>query len=179
MRYWDTARTLTRSRSRSKRPLAQPRPRRDVLSVVTGAPPGSLSVRCVASQFPLFNNISPRLFCPLIIDRFGRTVLKEPIRARLAVGTQGGTSPGTGMQPGGLDTLRNEHEYVPEDQSLELSALRERFDSTPMVLPIRANLDRVKRLLKVDLYIGLEGSGVVSFAVVPFWPTVDLPLSES
>ena len=74
------------------------------------------------------------------------------------MGTQCGTSPGTSMQHGGmtagLDTLRNEHEYVPEDQSLELSALGERFDSTPVVLPIRANLDRIKRLLHGDLYIG-------------------------
>ena len=41
------------------------------------------------------------------------------MRARLAVGTQCGTSPGTSMQHGGLtaglDTLRNEHEYVPKE----------------------------------------------------------------
>ena len=54
----------------------------------------------------------------------------------------------------GLDTLRNATEYVPEAASLELSALGETFDSTPMVLPIRANLYRVKRLLNGDLYMG-------------------------
>ena len=38
--------------------------------------------------------------------------------------------------------------------SLDVSALGESFDSTPMVLPIRRCLDSVKRLLKGDLYIG-------------------------
>ena len=38
--------------------------------------------------------------------------------------------------------------------SLDVSALGESFDSTPMVLPIRGCLDSVKRLLKGDLYIG-------------------------
>ena len=36
----------------------------------------------------------------------------------------------------------------------ELSVLGEDFDHTPMVIPIRAHLDSVKRLLKGDVYIG-------------------------
>ena len=89
--------------------------------MVTDAPPGSLSARCVAFTVSLLcNNISTFLFCPSIIDR----------------------------TMAGLDTLRKANEYVSEDASLELSALGETFDSTPMVLPVRANLDRVKRPLK-------------------------------
>ena len=38
--------------------------------------------------------------------------------------------------------------------SLDVSALGENFDATPMVLPIRGCLGSVKRLLKGDLYIG-------------------------
>ena len=47
--------------------------------------------------------------------------------------------------------------------SLDVSALGENFDSTPMVLPIRGCLDSVKRLLKGDLYIG-RGSRSATFA---------------
>ena len=37
--------------------------------------------------------------------------------------------------------------------SLDVSALGENFEASPMVLPIRGCLDSVKRLLKGDLYI--------------------------
>ena len=39
------------------------------------------------------------------------------------------------------------------DEGEETSALGERCDATPLVLPIRGKLDAVKRFLKVDLYI--------------------------
>ena len=54
-------RTRSRSTCRMKRPLVLLRPRGDVSSAVTGAPPGSLSARCVVFTvspcliiFPLF-----------------------------------------------------------------------------------------------------------------------------
>ena len=64
-----------------------------------------------------------------------------------------GTQLGTGMSAGTamkgtavVGTLREEDK--------DTSALGEDFDCTPMVIPTRAQLDAVKRLLKGDLYIG-------------------------
>ena len=49
-------RARSRSPCRMKKPLVLLRPRGDVSSVVTGAPPGSLSARCVVfTVSPLFN----------------------------------------------------------------------------------------------------------------------------
>ena len=55
-----------------------------------------------------------------------------------------------GLVTGTYNTLRPEIDC----HSLDVSALGENFDATPMVLPIRGCLDSVKRLLKGDLYIG-------------------------
>ena len=70
-----------RARScRMKRPLVLLRPRGDASSVVTGAPPGSLSARCVVfTVSPCLIIFSP-FFCPLIIDPAGRAVPAGPIR---------------------------------------------------------------------------------------------------
>ena len=65
------------------------------------------------------------------------------------MGTQLGTdmSAGTGTKGTAVvGTLREEEK--------DTSALGEDFDCTPMVIPTRAHLEAVKRLLKGDLYIG-------------------------
>ena len=65
------------------------------------------------------------------------------------MGTQLGTgmSAGTGMEGTAVvGTLREEDK--------DTSALGEDFDCTPLVIPTRAHLDAVKRLLKGELYIG-------------------------
>ena len=59
----------------------------------------------------------------------------------------------TGTPPD-LDTHRAGMVDVSEAKGQELSALGESFEATPMVLPVRSNLDCVKRFLKGDLYMG-------------------------
>ena len=59
----------------------------------------------------------------------------------------------TSTQPG-MGMLRTELADVAGIEGQELSALGEKLEATPMVLPIRAHLDSVKRLLKGDLYMG-------------------------
>ena len=57
-----------------------------------------------------------------------------------------------------------------DGRSLDVSALGENFDATPMILPTRGCLDSVKRLLKGDLYIG-RGSRQRSLAKSRYWNT--------
>ena len=66
-------RARSRSPCRIKRPLVLLRPRGDVSSAVTGAPPGSLSARCVVFTVSPCLIIFLPFFCPLIIDPAGRT----------------------------------------------------------------------------------------------------------
>ena len=66
---------------------------------------------------------------------------------RLDTDTQTGTQPGTG-------THGNEIVDSTAQENQELSALGERLEFTPLVIPIRAHLDSVRRLLKGDIYIG-------------------------
>ena len=66
-------RARSRSPCRMKKPLVLLRPRGNVSSVVTGAPPGSLSARCVVftvSPCLIIFSLFPR---PLTIDPAGRT----------------------------------------------------------------------------------------------------------
>ena len=55
----------------------------------------------------------------------------------------------------GMGVLRTELEDFPEANGLELSVLGEVFEVTPMVIPINAQLDSVKRWLKDDIFFGL------------------------
>ena len=66
-------RARSRSPCRMKKPLVLLRPRGDVSSVVTGAPPGSLSARCVVFTVSPCLIIFP-FFRPLIIDPAGRSI---------------------------------------------------------------------------------------------------------
>ena len=67
-------RARSRSPCRTKRPLVLLRPRGDGSSVVTGAPPGSLSARCVVFTVSPCLIIFPLFSSPLTIDPAGRTV---------------------------------------------------------------------------------------------------------
>ena len=113
-----------------------------MVSVVTGAAPGSLSARCVAFTVPLYVIIIFS-FCRLIIDPAGRAVSAGSGLQRLDTTTQPG-----------LVTLRTVHDDVSEVKLQELSVFGDVFDATPMVLPVRGHLDAIKRLLKGDLYMG-------------------------
>ena len=53
----------------------------------------------------------------------------------------------------GMHRIEGTGSTAQEDQ--EFSVLGDGFDSTPMVIPTRAHLDSVKRLLKRDENIGL------------------------
>ena len=69
-------------------------------SVVTGAPPGSLSARCVVFTVSPCLIIFLLFFSPLTIDPAGRAVPAGPIGGllrRLDSGILGGTSPATSV----------------------------------------------------------------------------------
>ena len=87
------------------------------------------------------------------MTKLSERVPAELSSARLDTGT-----------PSGRSMLRTGLEDVAAVKGQQLSALGESFEVTPMVLPIRAHLDRVKRLLKGDLHIG-RGSRQRSLAV--------------
>ena len=93
---------------------------------------------CVLSVSLLFNNNFP---CPLIIhcEQF----LRNCLSTRSVMDVTPGLVTGT-YNTGGTEI---------DCHSLDVSALGENFEATPMVLPIRGCLDSVKRLLKGDLYI--------------------------
>ena len=56
--------------------------------------------------------------------------------------------------PAGTDMMFAADEDVTVDEGEENSELGERYDVTPMGLPIRGHLDAAKRFLKGDLFIG-------------------------
>ena len=97
---------------------------------------------CVLSVSLLYNNNFPLSFnnSPCSVEQFLRNWLST--RSVMDV------SPG--LVTGTYTSLRPEIDC----HSLDVSALGENFDATPMVLPTRGCLDSVKRLLKGDLYIG-------------------------
>ena len=121
--------------------LVRLRPRGHGSSVVIGAP-GPLSARCSVHSFP---------FCPSKIDPFGRAVPCEPNMDRLVMGTQPVMPT---CMPSGMGTLRTEDVGSSPQENQDLSVLGEDFKSTRLVIPIRAHLDSVERLLNGDVYIG-------------------------
>ena len=92
---------------------------------------------CVLSVSLLYNNNFP---CPLIIHCVEQ-FLRNCLSTRLV------TDGTPGLATGTYDTASTEIDC----HSSDVSALRENFEATPMVLPIRGCLDSVKRLLKGDL----------------------------
>ena len=95
---------------------------------------------CVLSVSLLFNNNFP---CPLIIHCVEQ-FLRNCLSTRLVTDETPGLGTGT----------YNTASTLIDCHSLDVSALEENFEATPMVLPIRGCLDSVRRLLKGDLYIG-------------------------
>ena len=143
-------RVRPRTPSSKKRPLVRLRPRGDVSSSVTGAPPGSLSARCVVFTVP---------FCLITISLF--VFGKSTAWSNGSVGTEYGQV-GYTVRSLVCRLVRRLfrvrialrvwgplHKRLPE-----LSVLGEDFDHTPMVIPIWAHLDSVKKLLKGGVYIG-------------------------
>ena len=50
--------------------------------------------------------------------------------------------------------LRSELNDNSVDEGQDRSAVGDLFDATPLVIPVRAHIDSVRRLLKGDIYIG-------------------------
>ena len=159
-------RARSRSPCRMKKPLVLLRPRGDVSSAVTGAPPGSLSARCVVFTVSPCLIIFPPFFCPLIIDPAGRAVPAGPIGGvlcRLDGGILVGTSPATPVDTASGMGIAGDESTM---GTMDLSALGESFGHTPLVVPVRGHSDSIKRLLRGDVYIG-RGSRQRSLAQEP------------
>ena len=141
-------RARSRSPCRMKRPLVLLRPRGDVSSVVTGAPPGSLSARCVVfTVSPCLIIIPPFFPRPLTIDPAGRSCVAQV--GRWYSGWY------AACYAGGYSSLvRYFWTRALNWNAGSLPPLGETFDQTPLIVPIRGHLDSIKRLLKGDIYIG-------------------------